>query len=163
TAERLFELAAALDPADRRAVDALGRLAAARGDHERHAELLGRAAALTADRRERARLALERARVFLHELRRELEAYRSYKEAVASAPSAEGAGRGLREVAEARGEWAVVAEQLYREIAIALDPVERATLHVRLGRLLLEKLFDTEDALRNLEQAADLGGDALAG
>jgi tetratricopeptide (TPR) repeat protein len=163
TAERLYQLAAALDPADRRAVDALARLAAARGDHERHADLLGRAAALTADRRERARLQLARARVFQLELGRELEAYRCFKEAAACDPNLRDAVRGLRELAEARGEWAVVAEQHYREIALSNDDVERARLHVHLGRILLDKLFDTEDALRNFEQAADLAGDALSG
>ena len=109
SAERLYQLAAALDPADRRAVDGLIRLAAARGDHERQADLLARAAALTADRRERARLALHRARLFQTELRRDLEAYRAYKEAVACDPTLREARRtGLRALAESRaasGRW----------------------------------------------------------
>jgi hypothetical protein len=162
TAERLYQLAAALDPADRRPVDALARLAAARGDHERHADLLGRAAALTADRRERARLALQRARLFQNELKRDLDAYRAYKEAVACDPNLREAARALREIAEARGEWALAAEQRYRELAATTDAVERARLHVQLGRLLEERLLDGAAALRNYEQAAELVLDAQA-
>jgi tetratricopeptide (TPR) repeat protein len=159
TAERLYQLAAALDPADRDAVEGLARLAAARGDHERHADLLGRAVLLTVDRREKARLALQRARLFQVELKRELEAYRCFKEAVANDPQLAEAARGLRAMAEARGEWALAAEQLYREIAAVEDeapPDERARLHVELARLLEEKLLDTDEALRNYEQAAEI-------
>ncbi len=156
TAERLYQLAAALDPADRRPVDALARLAGARGEHEKHADLLGRAAALTADRRERARLALQRARLFQHDLGRELDAYRAYKEAVACDPNLREAARSLREMAEARGEWALAAEQRYRELALTTDSNERARLHVELARLLEDKLLDPSAALRNFEQAAEL-------
>ncbi len=160
TAERLYQLAAALDPADRRPVDALARLAGARGDHERHADLLGRAAALTADRRERARLALQRARLFQTELKRDLDAYRAFKEAVACDPNLREAARALREMAETRGEWALAAEQRYRELALTTDAVERARLHVELAQLLENKLLDGAAALRNFEQAAELALDA---
>jgi tetratricopeptide (TPR) repeat protein len=156
SAERLYQLAAALDPADRRAVDGLVRLAAARGDHDRQADLLGRAAALTADRRERARLALTRARLFQVELGRELDAYRAYKEAVACDPTLREAARGLRELAEARGEWALAAELLYRELSAAPNDAERVRLHCELARVLEEKLLESADALRNYEQAAEL-------
>ncbi|MGZ3429341.1 MAG: hypothetical protein ACXVCV_21970, partial [Polyangia bacterium] len=162
TAERLYQLAAALDPADRRPVDALARLAGARGDHERHADLLGRAAALTADRRERARLALQRARLFQTELKRDLDAYRAFKEAVACDPNLREAARALREMAETRGEWALAAEQRYRELALTTDAVERARLHVELGQLLENKILDGAAALRNYEQAAELALDAGA-
>jgi tetratricopeptide (TPR) repeat protein len=155
SSERLYQLAAALDPTDRRAVEGLIKLAAARGDFDRQADLLGRAAALTADRRERAKLALARARLFQTELRRELDAYRAYKEAVACDPTLRDAARGLRGQAEARGEWALVAELLYRELAASPD-AERLPLHVQLGHVLEEKLLEPQEALRNYEQAAEL-------
>jgi tetratricopeptide (TPR) repeat protein len=153
SSERLYQLAAALDPADRRAVDGLVRLAAARGDYEREADLLGRAAALTADRRERARLALSRAKLFQTELQRELDAYRAYKEAVACDPTLREAAHGLRGLAESRGEWALAAELIYRELASASES-EKPTLHLELGHLLEDKLLEPEEALRNYEQAA---------
>jgi tetratricopeptide (TPR) repeat protein len=157
TAERLYQLAAALDASDRRPIDGLARLAAARGEHERQADLLGRAAALTADPPERARLALARAKLYRGELGRELEAYRCFKEAVACDPTSREAARGLREMAEARGEWALAAEQRYREIAQTPAAAERARLHLELARLLEEKLLETDEATRNYEQAAELG------
>jgi tetratricopeptide (TPR) repeat protein len=156
TAERLYQLAAALDPSDRDAIEGLARLAAARGDHEKHADLLGRAAMLAGDRRERAKLLFNRARLYQLELKRELEAYRCLKEAVANDPEHAEAARSLRELAEARGEWALAAEQLYREIAVTEEPVQRARLHVELGRLFEEKLLDSDEALRNYEQAAEI-------
>ncbi|HEY7954123.1 MAG TPA: tetratricopeptide repeat protein, partial [Polyangia bacterium] len=158
TAERLYQLAAALDPADRGAVEGLARLAAARGEHERHADLLGRAVLLTTDRREKARLLLLRARLFQLELGSDLDAYRCFKESVACDPQLAEAARGLRAMAEARGEWALAAEQLYREIAAAPqdDSDGRAALHLELARLLEEKLLDTDDSLRNYEQSAEI-------
>src|SRR5262249_43480135 len=45
TAERLYRRAAVLAPGERAPLDALCRLASARGDHQVHAELLSRAAA----------------------------------------------------------------------------------------------------------------------
>ena len=158
TAERLYQLAAALDPADRRALDALIGLAAAQRDHERQAELLGRAATLTADRRERARLLHERARLFEVELDRDLDAYRAYREAVACDPTLLDAVRALRGLAEARGEWAVAGEQLHREAALTTDDADRARIHLRLAQIHEERLFDSSAALRNLEQAAHLFG-----
>ena len=159
TAERLYQLAAALDPADRRAIDALIRLAAAQDAFDRQAELLGRAAALTADRRERARLLHQRARIYETSLGRDLDAYRAYREAVACDPSLREAVHALRSLAEARGEWAVAAEQLYREAALAETPRERARLHVRLAQIHEERLFDSTAALRSLEQAGELLGE----
>ena len=159
TAERLYQLAAALDPADRRALDALIGIAAAQGDHERQAELLGRAATLTADRRERARLLHARARLFEIELGRDLDAYRAYREAVACDSTLRDAVRALRVLAEARGEWAVAGEQLHREAALTQDDVERARIHLRLAQIHEEKLFDSGAALHNLEEAAKLLGD----
>ena len=160
TAERLYQLAAALDPADRRALDALVRLAAAQGAYAHQAELLGRAAGLTADRRERARLLHERARLFEVELGRDLDAYRAYREAVACDPTLREAVRSLRMMAESRGEWAVAAEQLYRESSLESDARERARTHLRLAQIHEERLFDSDAALRNFEQAAQLVRDA---
>jgi tetratricopeptide (TPR) repeat protein len=156
TAERLYQLAAALDPADRGAVEGLARLAAARGEHERHADLLGRAVLLTGDRRERARLALMRARLFQIELKRDVEAYRCFKEAVACDPLLVEAARGLREMAEARGEWPLAAEQRLRELDATTDVNERARLHAELGRLYEEKLLDSDESLRHYERSAEL-------
>jgi len=156
TAERLYHLASALDPSDRAAIEGLARLMAARGDHERHVELLGRAALLVADRRERARLHLLRARIYQYELKREVDAYRALKEAVACDPDLPDAARGLRTLAEARGEWALAAEQLYREIAATSDGATRARLHIVLAHVLEDKLLDPEAALRNHEVAREL-------
>jgi tetratricopeptide (TPR) repeat protein len=52
-----------------------------------------------------------------------------------------------------RGEWALAASLLYREIASAPDPRERGALHLELAMIFQEKLEDTEQAQVNYEQA----------
>jgi tetratricopeptide (TPR) repeat protein len=87
TAERLYLIATALQPADRQPIEALCRLAAARGDHERRAEFLERWVALTTEPHERARLLFEWAQLCESELGRDLDAYRLYQEAITCDPN----------------------------------------------------------------------------
>lgn len=121
TAERLYLRAAALLPDDRAPVEALGRLAAARGDHERHSELLARAAALTADRRDRARLLLERAELLERELGREHDAYACYQEAAACDPTLRAAAGAFGRLARARDGWQTAASEVPSDIGAQLD------------------------------------------
>ncbi len=52
-----------------------------------------------------------------------------------------------------RGEWALAASMLYREIAAAPDPRERGALHLELAMIFDEKLDDAAQAQVNFEQA----------
>jgi tetratricopeptide (TPR) repeat protein len=140
-----------------RALEGLLRVAQARGDHEFVAELYGRKLQLVGDDRvAQAAIWLERARLYRDLLRREPEAYRSLKEAVACDPRNVEASTLLRTLAFARGEWPLAAELLYREIEGQADPVWRAALHVELAMVYEERLHDGPSAVRNYQTALAL-------
>ena len=149
-----LERAAALAPDDPRPLTALLRIARARGDHAEEAELLTRCIDHGGNAAERSLLLVERARLLADRLDREPEAWFALREAVALAPTLLSAVQELRRLATTRGEWALVAELLERELD-ACAPPERAGLHAELG-LALEELLEIDGALRHLEQAVML-------
>ena len=172
--EKLLELAAELEEADQ--LDAaiaqceraaamtagavskeplvtLERLYKKRGDWGAVSEVLGRMAAATGDPAERAEIWYRRADLYRDVLHREAEAYRCLKEAHANAPEDGAIAHSLRSVAMARGEWALAAELLYREIAAADTDVDRGALYLELAMIFDEKLLDVDAATINYEQA----------
>jgi tetratricopeptide (TPR) repeat protein len=151
-----FEQASAALPFDPRPLDALTALGEARGDHDLIAELLGRRILLCTSNHERARLWVRRARLYRDVLGREPETYRCLKEAFANDPEWLESARELRRAAGARGEWALCAELLYREIDGSGDTAERARLHAELAAVYEERLHDADGAIRNWESAREL-------
>src|SRR5262249_32094192 len=131
-------------------------LGEARGDHDLLAELLGRRILLCRSARDRARLWLKRARLYRDVLAREPETYRCLKEAYANDPDDLEATQMLRAAAAGRGEWALVAELLYREIDAAATSAEKARLHEELAAIYEERLLDPDGAIRNYESALEL-------
>ena len=63
---------------------------------------------------------------------------------------------GLRELAATRGEWALVAELLDREIEAANDAETRARLHIELAQVYEEHVLDVDGAIRNYASAMEL-------
>lgn len=158
-----YEEAAMLAPEDRRPLEALERLYAARGDAEALSEVLGRMVVLETDPQERGQLWRRRARLYRDALHREAETYRCLKEAYACAPDSGEIANELRAVAMVRGEWALAAELLYAEIAAAAaDQREAGALHHELALIFDEKLLDPDGARLNYEQALALDPDIPA-
>ena len=127
TAERLYQLAAALDPADRRAVDGAG--AAGGGARRSRAPRRSARARRRAHRRSaRAGAAGVAARAAVPDRAQARPRRLSRLQGGGRLRSARCARRraALREMAETRGEWALAAEQLYRELALTSDAAERA-------------------------------------
>ena len=60
---------------------------------------------------------------------------------------------GSLRAAMVRGEWALAASLLYREIASAPSPRDRGALHLELALIFAEKLDDEAQAQVNFEQA----------
>ena len=52
-----------------------------------------------------------------------------------------------------RGEWALAASLLYREIAASANPRDRGALHLELALIFEERLDDDGQAQVNFEQA----------
>ena len=151
-----YEAAFAADPGDGRPLVALERIYQETGDDDALSEILGRRIVAAADSRERARLWYRRARLYRDVLHREPETYRCLKEAHANHPGDREIAHALRTVAMARGEYALVAELLYREIETADDDVERAALYLELALIFDEKLLDSHQAQVNFEEALSL-------
>jgi len=157
------ERAATLAPAsetdektDLRALALLEELYAKAGDSDAVTEVIGRQIVATPDPITRAKHWRRRAALYRDVLHREAETYRCLREAHAAAPDDADIAYELRAVAMARGEWALAAELLYREIAAAADPRDRGALHCELAMVYEEKLLDPDQARRNYEQALSL-------
>jgi tetratricopeptide (TPR) repeat protein len=123
------------------------------GDVTAASEAIGRQLTLTDDPDLRANLWRRRAKLYRDALGRDSEAYRCLKEAHACAPADPEIAYQLRTAAMVRGEWALVASLLYREIAAAASPRDRGALHLELALIYQEKLDDADQAQVNFEQA----------
>jgi lipopolysaccharide biosynthesis regulator YciM len=147
------ERAAAANPSDVAALELLERLYLEESDLTRASEAIGRQIVITEQPLARARLWRRRAKLYRDALGRDAEAYRCLKEAHACAPADPEIAYQLRTAAMVRGEWALAASLLYREIAAATSPRDRGALHVELALIYEERLNDAAQALVNYEQA----------
>jgi tetratricopeptide (TPR) repeat protein len=111
------EKAAELDPAGSAALLLLERLYLEVGDITAASEAIGRQLVAVEEPAKRAILWRRRARLYRDTLGRDAEAYRCLKEAHACAPADPEIAYQLRTAAMVRGEWALAASLLYREIA----------------------------------------------
>lgn len=140
-------------PGDLRALTALEQLHDVRGDGEAVSDVIGRQIIATADAKARARLWWRRAQLYRDTLHREADTYRCLKEAHACDPDDLDIAYELRAVAMARGEWALTAGLLDREIAAAPTARDRGALHLELALVFDEKLLDPDAARRHYEAA----------
>jgi tetratricopeptide (TPR) repeat protein len=149
-----YEAAAVVAPTgDLRALTALEQLHDVRGDGEAVSDVIGRQIIATADGKARARLWWRRAQLYRDSLHREADTYRCLKEAHACDPDDLDIAYELRAVAMARGEWALTASLLDREIASAPTARDRGALHLELALVFDEKLLDPDAARRHYEAA----------
>jgi Tfp pilus assembly protein PilF len=149
TAERVAEAS----PSDVAALELLERLYAEVADLTRASEAIGRQIVVTEQPLDRARLWRRRAKLYRDALGRDAEVYRCLKEAHACAPADPEIAYQLRTAAMVRGEWALAASLLYREIAAATSPRDRGALHLELALIYEERLNDPAQAQVNFEQA----------
>ncbi|HEY5947799.1 MAG TPA: hypothetical protein VIV40_20000, partial [Kofleriaceae bacterium] len=150
---REAERVAEINPGDPEALELLELLYLESGDITAASEAIGRQLVLTEDPDAKAKLWRRRAKIYRDSLNRDAEAYRCLKEAHACAPADPEIAYQLRTAAMVRGEWALAASMLYREIASAPDPRERGALHLELAMIFEEKLDDAGQAQVNYEQA----------
>jgi len=149
----IAERAVTRNPSDGDALELLEVLYFHAGDVTAASEAIGRQLTLTDDPDQRAALWRRRAKLYRDTLGRDAEAYRCLKEAHACAPADPEIAYQLRTAAMVRGEWALVASLLYREIAAAASPRDRGALHLELALVYQEKLGDADQAQVNFEQA----------
>nr|MDQ3363980.1 hypothetical protein [Myxococcota bacterium] len=148
-AQRVHEEA----PDDVPALELLESLYFAIGDITAASAAIGRQLTGVEEPALRAALWRRRAKLYRGAPDREAEAYRCLKEAHACAPADPEISYQLRVAAMVRGEWALAASLLYREIAAAPHPRERGALHLELALIYEERLDDEAQAQVNYEQA----------
>jgi len=140
-------------PGDLAALELLEQLFLETGDVTGASDMIGRQIVATEDPQTRAMLWRRRARLYRDALGRDADAFRCLKEAQALAPADPEIAYQLRVAAMVRGEWALAASLLYREIAAATTPRERGALHLELALVYEERLDDDAQAQVNFEQA----------
>ncbi|MGN6110879.1 MAG: hypothetical protein ACTHU0_37600, partial [Kofleriaceae bacterium] len=145
--------AIAAPPDDAHALELLEKLYLESGDITAASEAIGRQLVGVEDETRRATLWRRRARLYRDALGRDAEAYRCLKEAQACSPADPEVAYQLRVAAMVRGEWALAASLLYREIAAAANPRDRGALHLELALIYEERLEDGAQAQVNYEQA----------
>ena len=147
------ERVAASHPEEREPLELLETLYTASGDITAASEAIGRQLVLTNAPQPRSGLWRRRAKLYRSALGRDAEAYRCLKEAHACSPADPEIAYQLRTAAMVRGEWALVASLLYREISAAPNPRDHGALHMELALIFQERLGDPAQAQVNLEQA----------
>ncbi len=116
-------------------------------------EAIGRQLVVVTEDVQRSVLWRRRAKLYRDTPGRDAEVYRCLKEAHACAPSDPEIAYQLRTAAMVRGEWALAASLIYREIAATNNPRDRGALHLELALIYLERLDDAPQAQVNFEQA----------
>ena len=135
------------------ALELLERLYLEVGDITAASEAIGRQLVVRTEVGDRAALWRRRAKIYRDALGREAEAYRCLKEAHAASPADPEVAYQLRTAAMVRGEHALAASLLYREIAGSTNPRDRGALHLELALIYDERLDDPTQAQVNYEQA----------
>lgn len=157
-----FEIARQIVPHDRELLGSLEKLFAASGNAELRAVVLLECAGLTDDADERARLLLEAAGIFFHDL----GAHASAVEVLADARRYERTHADallmLSEIHTVVESWPALSEVLQAQLSAAVDDEGRADLLARLAALYDEKLGMPREALDAWSDYTELRADDRA-
>ncbi|HEX9050363.1 MAG TPA: tetratricopeptide repeat protein, partial [Anaeromyxobacter sp.] len=145
-----------LDPRDRAALAALGRISARLGDWEGLLAAFEAEARATGDARERALRTFKAAEVLEERLGRFDDAIARYREALRLDPDLLPARAALDRVCEAAGRWEVLCAILEAELEAQPSPADRAAVLFRLARIREERLDDVDGAARAYARVLEL-------
>jgi tetratricopeptide (TPR) repeat protein len=136
----------ALDPGNRGALSALGRLCARAGDWEGLLAAFEAEAASARDPRDRAHRTFKAAEVLEERLGRTEDALARYREALALEPELVPARAALERLCEREGRWEELCALLDAELAQLRSPAEQIAQLFRMARLREERLADLAGA-----------------
>ncbi|MBK8236387.1 MAG: tetratricopeptide repeat protein [Deltaproteobacteria bacterium] len=154
-ARSAYERVLALAPGDAEAADALERIYLHQGEHESLANLLAARADRASDVELRDRYLVRAAELTRVQLERPEDAIALYERLSAGGLAAPEVQAALEPLYEAAGRWRELAAHLGRKLAGQSGRAAVDT-HLRLGRLLGEKLDDAEAGIRHLSTALRL-------
>jgi tetratricopeptide (TPR) repeat protein len=135
-----------LDPQNRAALAALGRLCARLGDWDGLLAAFDAEARAARDPRERAQRIFKAAEVLEERLGRVEDALARYREALALDPDLLPARAALERVCESEGRWDDVCALLEADLAGLRSPTEEVAVLFRIARIREERLQDVEGA-----------------
>ncbi len=150
-----------VDPDNREALDALGRIYESTEQWAEFIEVTRRQIKVTNDRTTKALLYFRCGSVMEAKFGREAEAIRYYEAAIKTSSACLPAVHGLRDLYRRREEWPRVIETLELEVKLWTDDKERAGVFAQIGRIYEKQLGDSERAIHYYESALEIDADCL--
>jgi tetratricopeptide (TPR) repeat protein len=150
-----------LDPENREALDALGRIYESTEQWAEFIEVTRKQIKVTTDRTTKALLYFRCGSVMEAKFGREQDAIRYYEAAIKTSSACLPAVHGLRVLYRRREEWQKVIETLELEVKLWQDDKERAGVFAQIGRIYEKQLADSERAIHYYESALEIDADCL--
>jgi cellulose synthase operon protein C len=161
TATEHYQKMLALQPENRDALEALGRIYESTEQWAEFIEVTRKQIKVTGDRNTRALLYFRCGSVMEAKFGRAEDAIRYYDAAIKTSPACLPAIHGLRDIYRRREDWPHVLETLELEVKLWQDDKERAGVFAQIGRIYAAQLGDPERALHYYENALAVDPDCL--
>ncbi|MEP6863170.1 MAG: tetratricopeptide repeat protein [Deltaproteobacteria bacterium] len=150
-----------LQPENRDALEALGRIYESTEQWAELIEVTRRQIKVTNDRNLKALLYFKCGSVMEAKFGREHDAIRYYDAAIKTSPNCLPAVHGLRDLYRRREEWPRVIETLELEVKLWTEEKERAGVFAQIGRIYDQQLNDPERAMTYYDSALAVDSDCL--
>ena len=161
TATEHYQKILDLQPENRDALEALGRIYESTEQWAEFIDVTRRQIKVTQDRNTKALLYFKCGSVMEAKFGREHDAIRYYDAAIKTSPNCMPAVHGLRDLYRRREEWPRVIETLELEVKLWSDDKERAGVFAQIGRIYEKQLSDPERAMTYYESALSVDPDCL--
>ena len=161
TATEHYQKILELQPENRDALEALGRIYESTEQWAELIDVTRRQIKVTTDRNTKALLYFRCGSVMEAKFGREQDAIRYYDAAIKTSPTCLPAVHGLRDLYRRREEWPRVIETLELEVKLWQDDKERAGVFAQIGRIYDKQLGDAERAMQYYDSALAVDPDCL--
>jgi len=161
TATEHYHKVLELQPDNRDALDALGRIYESTEQWADFIDVTRKLIKITSDRNTKALLYFKCGSVMEAKFGREHDAIRYYDAAIKATPNCMPAVHGLRDLYRRREEWPRVIETLELEVKLWSDDKERAGVFAQIGRIYEQHLNDAERAMQYYDSALAVDPDCL--
>jgi len=161
TATDHYQKILALQPENRDALEALGRIYESTEQWAEFIDITRKQIKVTSDRNTKALLYFRCGSVMEAKFNREHDAIRYYEAAIKTSAGCLPAVHGLRDLHRRREDWPLVIETLELEVKLWDDDKERAGVFAQIGRVYDEQLGDAERAMQYYESALTVDPDCL--
>ena len=161
TATEHYQKMLALQPENRDALEALGRIYESTEQWAELIEITRKQIKVTNDRNTKALLYFRCGSVMEAKFGREQDALKFYDAAIKTSPACLPAVHGMRDLYRRRQDWPLVIETLELEVKLWQDDKERAGVFAQIGRIYDQQLGDAERAMTYYDSALSVDPDCL--